>query len=224
MKKTGTSGERSSKTTGIVSVQTQEQRNRQDPKTSDGILVHQALAGDQEAFEALVSRYEKALFDLIYFYVGEYHEAHDVLQQVWLQLYLSLATLRPKVQIKPWLVTVARNRSLDALRRKRLPSFSEVERGHEEDEAASWDTIADTSPTPEELAERRDLQHSIQRAIQALPHKYRSIVVLYYGGQLNFSEIGQALNMPGSTVKTCFYRAKPLLRAALTAQLQMMSV
>jgi RNA polymerase sigma factor (sigma-70 family) len=224
MKETGTSGERSSKTTGIVSVQTQGQRNRQDPETSDGILVHQALTGDQEAFEALVSRYEKALFDLIYFCVGEYHEAHDVLQQVWLQLYLSLAILRPNVQIKPWLFTVARNRSLDALRRKRLPSFSEVETGHEEGEAASWDTIADTSPTPEELAERRDLQHSIQRAIQALPHKYRSIVLLYYGGQLNFSEIGQVLNMPGSTVKTCFYRAKPLLRAALTAQLQMMSV
>ena len=224
MKKTGTSGERSSKTAGIVSVHTQGQRNRQDPETSDGVLVQKALAGDQEAFEALLSRYEKALFDVIYFYVGEYHEAHDVLQQVWLQLYLSLATLRPEVQIKPWLFTVARNRSLDALRRKRLPSFSEVETGHEEGEAASWDAIPDTSPTPEELAERRDLQQSIQRAIQALPHKYRSIVLLYYGAQLNFSEIGQALNIPGSTVKTCFYRARPLLRAALTAQLQMASV
>ncbi len=198
----------------------QGQRYTQDPETSDSILVHQALTGDQEAFEALISRYKKTLFGLIYHYVGDYHEAHDVLQQVWLQLYLSLATLRPKKQIKPWLFTVARNRSLDVLRRKRLPSFSEVETGHEEGEAASWETISDSSPMPEELAERRDLQQAIQRAIQALPRKYRSVVLLYYADQLTFTEIGQVLNMPGSTVKTRFYRAKPLLRAALTVQLQ----
>ena len=203
-------------------MQTQGHRNTQDPETSDGVLVHQALTGDQEAFEALVSRYQQSLFVLIYRYVGEYHEAHDVLQQVWLQLYLSLATLRPHGHIKPWLCTVARNRSLDVLRRKRLSSFSEVETGNQEDEAP-LDVIPDTSPTPEELAERRDLQREIQRAILALPHTYRSVVWLYYGEQLNFSEIGRALNMPDATVKTQFYRAKPLLRAVLTAQLHITS-
>ena len=186
-------------------METQGQRHTQDPETSDSVLVQQALAGNQEAFEALVSRYNKALFVLIYHYVGEYHEAHDL-------------------HIKPWLFTVARNRSLDILRRKRLLSFSEVETGNEEDEAAFLDTIPDTSPTPEELAERRDLQHELQRAILALPHTYRSVVLLYYGEQLNFSEIGQALNMPVSTVKTHFHRAKPFLRAVLTAQLHITSV
>ena len=209
---------------GIVSVQTQGQRDTQGPETADNVLVHQALTGDQEAFEALVSRYKQALFVLIYHYVGEYHEAHDVLQQVWLQLYLSLASLRPNAQIKPWLFTVARNRSLDLLRRKRLLSFSEVETEYEEYEEAFLDAIPDTHPTPEELAELRDLQQAIQRAIQALPHKYRSVVWLYYGEQLNFSEIGRALHMPNATVKTRFHRAKPLLRAVLRAQLHMMSV
>ncbi len=205
-------------------METQGHGNTQDSETSDDILVYQALTGNQEAFEALVSRYRKALFGLIYHYVGDYHEAHDVLQQVLLQLYLSLATLHPKKQIKPWLFTVARNRSLDALRRQRLPTLSEVEAQHEEGEVASWDTIPDSSPTPEELAERRDLQQAIQRAIQALPRKYRSVVLLYYAEQLTFSEIGRALNMPDSTVKTRFYRAKPLLRAVLTAQLHITSI
>lgn len=199
-------------------METQGYRNTRDPETSDNVLFHQALAGDQEAFEVLVSRYQHSLFRLIYRYVDEYHEAHDVLQQVWLQLYLSLPTLHPNVHMKPWLFTVARNRSLDVLRRKRLLSFSEVETGHEEYDAAFLDTIPDTSPTPEELVEQRDLQRAIQCAIQALPRTYRSVVLLYYSEHMNYAEIGQVLKVPVSTVKARFHRAKPFLRDVLTAQ------
>jgi DNA-directed RNA polymerase specialized sigma24 family protein len=70
--------------------------------------------------------------------------------------------------------------------RKSLPSFSEIETVNEEDEAALLDAIPDTSPTPEELAEHRDLQQAIQRAILALPHTYRSVVLLYYGEQFSY--------------------------------------
>jgi RNA polymerase sigma factor (sigma-70 family) len=200
-------------------VQTQRQRKREDPETSDGVLVQQALSGDQEAFEALVSRYQHSLFGLIYHYVGEYHEAEDVLQQVWLQLYLSLATIHSNVQIKPWLFTVARNRSLDFLRHKhvlsqRLFFFCEAETRFEEDEVTFLEAIPDTSPSAEEQAELHDLQRKIQHAILALPQTYRPVVWLFYTGQLNYAEIGRILDMPGSTVKTHFNRAKPFLRAA----------
>ncbi len=182
-------------------MQTQEDRYSENPETADSVLVQQALSGDQEAFEALVSRYKKLLFGLIHHYVGEYHEAEDILQQVWLQLYLSLATLRPSMQIKPWLFTVARNRCLDFLRHKhvlskRLLFFCEVEARIEEDEATFLDAISDTSPTPEEQAELHDLQHEIQHAIQALPHTYRPVVWLFYRSQLNYAEIGR--------MNTCF--------------------
>jgi RNA polymerase sigma-70 factor, ECF subfamily len=204
-------------------VQTQRQRKREDPETSDGVLVSRAFNGDQEAFEALVSRYHHSLFGLIYHYVGEYHEAEDVLQQVWLQLYLSLATLRLNVQIKPWLFTVARNRSLDFLRHKRLLSqhllsFCDVVARNEENEATFLDAIPDMSPSPEVLIERQDLQHEIWRAIQSLPHKYRSICVLYYSEQLTFSEIGRILDVPATTVKTRFHRVKPFLGGVFTEQ------
>ena len=198
-------------------METQGYRNTRDPETSDNVLFQQALAGDQEAFEALFSRYQHSLFRLIYRYVGEYHEAHDVLQHVWLQLYLSLPKLYPNVQMKPWLFTVAHNRSLDVLRRRRFLSFSEVEKGNEEDETAFLNTIPDTSLTPEELVEQRDLQQAIQRAIQTLPGTYRTVVLLYYREQMSYAEIGRVLKIPVSTVKTRFHRAKPFLRDVLTA-------
>ena len=187
----------------------QEDRYRENTKTADSQLVQQALSGDQEAFEALVRRYKKPLFGLIYHYVGDYHEAEDILQHVWLQLYLSLAALRPSVQIKSWLLAVARNRSLDFLRHKQVLSkhlfFScEGEARIEEDDVSFLEAVPDTSSTPEELAELHELQHEIQTAIR----------VLFYRAQLTYAEIGRILDMPGSTVKTRFNRAKPLLRAA----------
>jgi RNA polymerase sigma factor (sigma-70 family) len=172
---------------GVTFLEPQGYGSTEEPPTSDRVLVQQARAGDQHAFEALIRRYQYALFGLISHSVGDCHEAQDILQQVWLQLYLSLGTLRPHVSIKAWLITVARNRSLDTLRRKRLLSFSEVETVHEEYGVVSIDEIPDTSPTPEELAERDDLQQEVQRAIQTLPQAYRLIVLLHAGEYLTFS-------------------------------------
>jgi RNA polymerase sigma-70 factor, ECF subfamily len=76
-------------------VETPGNSSREVPATADRVLVQHVCAGDQHAFEALTRRYQPALFGLIYHSVGEYREAQDVLQEVWLQLYLSLGTLRP---------------------------------------------------------------------------------------------------------------------------------
>ncbi len=76
------------------------------------------------------------------------------------------------------------------------------------------DAIPDTSPTSEDLAELHDLQHEILHAIRALPHTYRPVVWLFYRSQLKYAEIGRILDIPDSTVKSRFNRAKSFLRAA----------
>ena len=187
---------------------------------SDGMLAEQALAGDQEAFEALVHRYSTSLFSFIYQFLDYYDRACYILQQVFLQLYLSLATLRTNEPLKPWLFQVARNRSLDEIRqrnRQRNVYFSELESTNEEGETPMLFSIPDNGPQPEELAERNDLQARLRQAIGILPPKFRAVVYLRYTAQLSFAEIGQVLNMPTATAKTYFQRAKPLLREHLHA-------
>lgn len=184
---------------------------------SDGELVQQALAGNQMAFEALVHKYSVPVFNFIYHFFGDYDQACDILQQVLLQLYLSLSTLRTSKPLKSWLFQVARNRCLDELRRRRMIHFSDFEVGNDEEEYSALFTIPDNSPQPEELAEHRDVQQRLQQAIQTLPPKFRTIVLLRYLSQLSFSEIGEALSIPEATAKTYFQRAKPLLRASLLA-------
>src|SRR5215469_2355148 len=102
--------------------------------SSDGLLVQQALAGDQHAFETLVQRYSTPLFNFICRFLGEYDQACDILQQVFLQLYISLPNLRTGDPLKAWLFQVARNRCLDELRRKRAIHFSELESLNDDDE------------------------------------------------------------------------------------------
>lgn len=186
---------------------------------SDGILAQQSLDGDQHAFETLVEQYRPLLFNSIYQILGDYDQSCDILQQVFLQLYLSLPTLKQDKSFRGWLLKVARNRCLDELRRKHAMPFSTLETIEEEEEVSLLLTLSDPSPLPEEVAEQHDLKSAVQRAIDELPPRYRRVVLLRYAGQQSFAEIGQALCIPAATAKTHFQRAKVLLRAALTTEM-----
>jgi RNA polymerase sigma factor (sigma-70 family) len=213
--------QKASPTSGRVLKQARQQYSRPyPPQVSDAVLVQQALAGKQDAFELLVRRYQPSLNHLIYSYVREYHDACDILQQVLLQLYLSLATLHSEKSIYPWLYRVTRNQCLDHLRRKRPIYFSELDWEREEDDLSPHMPLPDTRPLPEELAERHEVQLHLRAAIAALPARYGSVVYLRYVAGLSFRKIVQALNVPESTAKTRYHRAKRLLRAALSAELE----
>ncbi|GCE10451.1 RNA polymerase sigma factor [Tengunoibacter tsumagoiensis] len=192
-------------------------QTKETPEITDGMLVTRTLAGDQQAFETLVRRYNTPLFNFICHCLGDYDLACDVSQQVFLQLYISMPTLRTGEPLKAWLFQVARNRCLDELRRKKAIHFSDMESSSEDDELSPLAILPDNQPLPDEMAERNDLQQKLRAAIDALPPKFRSVVMLRYTGQLSFSEIGKTLNMPEATAKTYFQRARPLLRAAMGA-------
>jgi RNA polymerase sigma factor (sigma-70 family) len=203
-------------------MQTQEYIKTAHPAIADAVLAQQTLAGEQQAFEILVHRYSTPLFNFIYRYLGDYDQACDVLQQVFMRFYNSLPTLSTRDPFKAWLFQVARNCCVDELRRRRRSAiqFSQLESMSNESETSMLASIPDQSPLPEDLAESHDLQELLLKAIKALPPKFRSVVQLRYAGQLSFAEIGQVLSMPEATAKTYFHRAKLLLRTQLRAQLQ----
>jgi len=189
------------------------------PETvADLVLVRQTLAGDEGAFETLVRRYHVQVFHCIRHYLSDYDQAWDVFQQVLLKLSASLPNLcTAGERLGPWLFHVARNCCLDELRRRRMIRFSELERQSDEEEQSPLAFLVDPYPTPEETAERHEVQRTLREAIEGLPPRSRSIVLLRYTNHLSFSEIGQRLKMPVNTAKSYFYRALPQLRAALTA-------
>src|SRR5438270_2361032 len=96
---------------------------------ADGMLAQQAIAGDEQAFEVLVHRYSTPLFNFICRFLGDYDQACDVLQQVFIRFYTSLPKLGTSEPFKPWLFQVARNCCVDELRRRRRYAihFSQLE-------------------------------------------------------------------------------------------------
>jgi RNA polymerase sigma factor (sigma-70 family) len=211
----------------MVDTQPRKSSVRELQDVPDGVLVEQAQAGDQRAFETLMNRYHHPLASHIGSFFKDSEQVFDLLQQVYLQLYLSLPVLLTNVSLHGWLFQVARNRCLDELRRMRRQAavpFSALEWEYGEEEQSMVTAIPDPDPLPEEVVERRDRYGSLHLAITALPPKFRSIVLLYCFRQLSFTEIGQKLHMPASTAKTYFYRSLPHFRRRLAADAHFASV
>ncbi len=193
------------------------------PEVPDGVLVGQALAGDERAFATLVDRYQDPLLGYIRGMLKGGEQSSDVLQQVLLQLYISLPTINTHMRLKGWLFRVAHNRCIDELRKRNRRNevcFSTLEWERTEEELSRVERIADSQPLPEEVAVQQELHDRLRRAIDVLPPTFRRVVHLRCWRNLSFAEIGHLLKMPETTAKTYFYRARPLLGAALATSVQ----
>src|SRR5260370_31361924 len=125
----------------------------------DGVLVGQAQAGDQRAFEFLVGRYHRPLAHYILGFLKDGEQVSDVLQQVYLQLYVSLPILLTTVSLKGWLFQAARNRCLDELRSRRRRAetpFSTFILAYSEEDLSPIEAIPDPHALTEDASEVLD--------------------------------------------------------------------
>ncbi len=169
----------------------------------DSVLLDAARAGSDDAFGVLVERYRAAVLRLAYRLTHDSDEAKDIAQDAFLRAYRRLDDFRPERPFARWLFVIARNASLDALRRRRRAAN------------ASPEPLGSAQPGPEELALRNDEAARVHAALEALPAHYRQVLELYYVSELRYREIALALGIPIGTVKTYISRAKRRLRSEL---------
>jgi len=173
---------------------------------SDGVdraLVVAARAGSRDAFDVLVDRYRAPVVRLAYRLTRDADEAKDIAQDAFFRAYRRLADFHPDRPFSRWLFVIARNASLDALRRRRRAA------------ALGSDGNPQHEPGPEEIALRNDEAERVRQALEALPDRYRLVLELYYVSGLRYREIAVALGIPIGTVKTFLSRAKRQLREEL---------
>jgi len=172
----------------------------------DGQLVAAAIAGRSEAFGTLVERYERAIYHLCLRTMRDPEEARDCAQEAFFKAFRSLRTFKPGSKFSTWIFSIAYHACCDRLgRRKRYTDDELPER-------------ADPGPGPAQIAERNDEAQALRAAISELPEKYRTVITLYHLQGRQYEEIAQVLDLPMGTVKTHLFRAKELLRKALTTR------
>ena len=179
------------------------------PQRSDEDLARRFARGDIGAFEALVNRYAKPIYNFALNFLGDADEADEAAQLTFVQMYQSLPRARLDAPLKPWIYQIARNKCIDLWRQRKTLSLSLPDDA--DDDPPEWD-VPDPAPLPDHLAERKDLQELLSGAIAALPPNYRMAATLRYVNELSFAEIGQAMGVPENTAKTYFQRAKKMLR------------
>lgn len=173
---------------------------------SDEKLLTRFLSGEEEAFEALVVRYEAPLRKLAYGLVRDWGLAEDVAQDAFIRAYRKATTFRGGASVKAWLYRIAINRAYDELRRirrkKEVPLENAVlpERERESTEA---------------IAEASELQRKIAHALAQLRPEYRTPLVLREIEGMTYREIAEFLDWPLGTVQIRIHRGRLELRSHL---------
>ncbi len=181
---------------------------------SDQQLIMDYLAGDEKSLEILIHRYLKPIYSFVYRYVGDEQEAEDVTQEVFVRAWRNLKKFDQKKKFKTWIFSIAKNASIDFLKKKKAIPFSEFE--NEKGQNMLVETLIDPAPLPDKLFEQSSIGEIVNAAINHLAQKYRMVLFLRYNDHFTFREIAEVLGEPLNTIKSRHRRAIILLKKLLT--------
>ncbi|MNO59017.1 ECF RNA polymerase sigma factor SigW [compost metagenome] len=180
----------------------------------DTRLVKLARKGDQGAFAELVDLYKDKIFHLAYRMLSNRHEAEDIVQETFLRVYKNWNRYDEKQKFSTWIYRIATNLCIDRLR-KRKPSYYLDAEMNDQEGMDGYSLIPGDERTPESEYLLSETQQMIHHAIEGLPAKYKSVIILRYLQEMSLQEIGDILDMPVTTVKTRVHRGREFLRKKL---------
>jgi RNA polymerase sigma-70 factor, ECF subfamily len=181
----------------------------------EAYLIQEAMQGDLNAFNSLVLAYQDLVFNQAYRTMGELEMAEDATQEAFISAFRNLRSYRGG-SFKAWLLRIVTNACYDELRRqKRRPTtpLEPLDNDDEEVESPHW--LADPGESPEDSAERSELNDAIQHCLQSLPEEFRSVVILVDVQGMDYTEAAGAVGKPLGTVKSRLARARLKLRDCL---------
>ena len=173
----------------------------------DAQLVEQCLRGESQAWEELVRRHTRRVYNLSYRFTSNRQEAEDLSQEVFLRVYKTLASYRSTSgQFTTWMTSVARNLLIDHYRRTRKERLTDSI--DDENSNMQIEQKESNARRPDDLAMARELGVQVQRALKKLSPELREAVILRDLQGLEYGEIKQVLSVPEGTVKSRINRGR----------------
>ena len=181
-------------------------------------LAKLARKGDQRAFAEIVDLYKDKLYHLGYRMTGNRQEAEDVVQETFLRVYRNLDRYDESHKFSTWIYRIATNLCIDRLRKRRSVYSLDAESSDHEG-LDGYSMLPGDDRTPESELVLSETQQMVREAMETLPPKYKSVMVLRYLQDLSLQEISDVLNMPVTTVKTRVHRGREFMRKKLEHKL-----
>ena len=174
---------------------------------TDNKLIELYLKGDEEALETLISRYLKPIYSFVYKNVGNQAQAEDITQEVFIKVWKNLKKFDQKRNFKPWLFQIAKNTSIDYLRKKKSIPFSRFE--NEKGQNVLMENLA---AAPANLIENLSDKKTLAMAMQGLNRREQEIINLRHNDGLSFKEIAEVFSESINTVKSRYRRTLKNIR------------
>jgi RNA polymerase sigma-70 factor (ECF subfamily) len=191
-----------------------------DPNLPDTVLVARAKGGELEAFEILITRYERPIYSLARRILANDHDAEDVTQTTFLNLLEHLNGFREEASFSTWIHRIATFAALKILRKRRgLPTVSldaPLDNRDGDEAIPHPEFIADWEHTPDALAGRNETRRAIEDALTRLDDKHRVVFLLRDVQGFSVHETAEALGITEANVKVRLLRARLRLRERLT--------
>ena len=184
-------------------------------RDDEHLLVAAAKAGDNTAFEELVTRYEGKIFGLTMSITGNRADAEDATQEAFLKSYAHLATFQGDSRFYTWLVRIAANEALMRLRKRRPGEFSIDEPVSVADEDLMPRDLEEWRPNPEQQYAQAEIEQILGEAIEKLDADFRVVFLLRDVEEMSTEETAEALGMSIPAVKSRLLRARLKLRQKL---------
>ncbi len=181
----------------------------------DAKLIAAFIKGDGESFTALVDRHMSTVYKFTYRYVGNADATNDIVQDVFIKVWKNIKKFDIEKNFKTWLLTIAKNTALDAVKKKKAVLFSAIE-GGEIDIDTFLAPHVDSPALPDELLQKKQTKAELDHILQELGPSYRSVLLLRYVEHLKFREIADMLQEPIDTIKSKHRRALIQLRKILS--------
>jgi RNA polymerase sigma-70 factor (ECF subfamily) len=171
---------------------------------------------DVALLHELVEQYQFRLVRYLIYLLGRRDFVDDLVQETWLRVLERGGSYNGRARFEPWLFTIARNLTLDHLRKRRIFSLDSHSDSTDPPEADREPvSLASSAPSPFELAARTEEAHRIAHTLEALEPIYREALVLRFQEELSLQEMSTVMGVPLTTVSSRIYRGLASLRAEM---------
>ena len=182
---------------------------------SDAELMLAFRDGEEAGFEELVQRHRTPLINFCYRIVWDRDLAEDVVQEVFVRIHRHRADYEPRAKFTTYLYRIARNCSVDYLRKSRHQRKDRSLDAEDEDGRSLYDNVDQRAENPAAGANKEEFADSVIEAIQSLPEEHRIVFILSEVEDMKYAEISEVLDVPVGTIKSRMHNATKKLREKL---------